>query len=170
LTVVSQADPATGLIDYDELERTASLFKPRLIIAGVSCYSRNLDYARFRRIAEANGSLLMADMVTLCCSQTLRVQFYNCVSFLRSALGPCVGVSVQKKEQLTDSWKQFYCFSRLVAAGISPSPFEHCDVVTTTCHKTLRGPRSGVIFYRWVSNCNCSYELRNLTGKGYTGC
>jgi Serine hydroxymethyltransferase len=55
-------DPATGLIDYDGLEKSAALFKPKLIIAGVSCYARNLDYARFRQIADQNGSLLMADM------------------------------------------------------------------------------------------------------------
>ena len=55
-------DPATGLIDYDVLEKSAALFKPKLIIAGVSCYARNLDYARFRQIADQNGSLLMADM------------------------------------------------------------------------------------------------------------
>ena len=55
-------NPKTGLIDYDELEKTSKLFKPRLIIAGVSCYSRNLDYARFRKIADACGALLRADM------------------------------------------------------------------------------------------------------------
>ena len=90
-----QSDPSTGLINYDQLELTASLFKPRLIIAGVSCYSRNLDYSRFRSIADANGAILMADMAHI---------------------------------------------SGLVAAGVVPSPFEHCHVVTTTCHKTLRGP------------------------------
>lgn len=68
-----------------------------------SCYSRNLDYAKFRTICDANGSILMADMAHI---------------------------------------------SGLVAAGVVPSPFEHCDIVTTTCHKTLRGPRAGVIFYR----------------------
>lgn len=98
-----KVNPSTGLIDYDELERNASLFKPKMIIAGVSCYARNLDYARFRKIADANGSLLMADMAHV---------------------------------------------SGLVAAGVVPSPFEHCDIVTSTCHKTLRGPRAGVIFYR----------------------
>ena len=50
-----QVDPSTGLIDYDALAASASLFKPRVIIAGVSCYSRHLDYARFRQIADANG-------------------------------------------------------------------------------------------------------------------
>ena len=57
-----QTNPETGLIDYEELARSAALFKPKIIIAGISCYSRNLDYAKFREIADANGSLLMADM------------------------------------------------------------------------------------------------------------
>ena len=50
-----KVNPATGLIDYDALAASAALFKPRLIVAGVSCYSRHLDYARFRQIADANG-------------------------------------------------------------------------------------------------------------------
>nr|XP_049699875.1 serine hydroxymethyltransferase isoform X2 [Helicoverpa armigera] len=98
-----KVDPKTGLIDYDKLAESARLFKPRLIIAGISCYSRCLDYKRFRQIADENGALLMADMAHI---------------------------------------------SGLVAAGVIPSPFEYCDIVTTTTHKTLRGPRAGVIFYR----------------------
>lgn len=57
-----QVDVKTGLIDYDKLAETARLFKPRLIIAGMSCYSRCLDYKRFRQIADDNGAYLMADM------------------------------------------------------------------------------------------------------------
>lgn len=98
-----KVNPETGLIDYDQLETTARLFKPRVIVAGVSCYSRCLDYARFRDIALQNGAYLFADMSHV---------------------------------------------SGLVAAKVIPSPFEFCDVVTTTTHKTLRGPRAGVIFYR----------------------
>ncbi|XP_063380935.1 serine hydroxymethyltransferase isoform X1 [Cydia fagiglandana] len=98
-----KVDPKTGLIDYDKLAETARLFKPRLIIAGISCYSRCLDYKRFRQIADENGAYLMADMAHI---------------------------------------------SGLVAAGVIPSPFEYCDIVTTTTHKTLRGPRAGVIFFR----------------------
>ena len=75
----------------------------RLLVLGVSCYSRHLDYKRFRAIADDVDAYLMADMAHI---------------------------------------------SGLVAAGIVPSPFEFCDIVTTTTHKTLRGPRSGVIFYR----------------------
>ena len=69
----------------------------------MSCYPRSLDYARFRKICDASGAMLMADMSHV---------------------------------------------SVLVAAGLAPSPFQHCDIVTTTTHKTLRGPRSGLIFYR----------------------
>lgn len=100
-----KVDPATGLVDYDSLEATSRLFLPKLIIAGVSCHSRNLDYGRMRRIADGpcGGAYLMADMAHI---------------------------------------------SGLVAAGVVPSPFQHCDVVTTTTHKTLRGPRAGCIFYR----------------------
>merc|ERR1712112_510239 len=90
-----KVNPDTGLIDYEELARNALLFKPKLIIAGISCYSRNLDYARFRQIADSCGALLMADMAHVC---------------------------------------------GLVAAGLVPSPFLHADIVTTTTHKTLRGP------------------------------
>uniref|UniRef100_A0A8C0PTW6 Serine hydroxymethyltransferase n=1 Tax=Canis lupus familiaris TaxID=9615 RepID=A0A8C0PTW6_CANLF len=98
-----KVNPETGYINYDQLEENARLFHPKLIIAGTSCYSRNLDYARLRKIADDNGAYLMADMAHI---------------------------------------------SGLVAAGVVPSPFEHCHVVSTTTHKTLRGCRAGIIFYR----------------------
>ncbi|KAK2160628.1 hypothetical protein LSH36_129g07016 [Paralvinella palmiformis] len=96
-------NPATGLIDYDKLQENARLFKPKMIIAGISCYSRNLDYKRFREIADENGAYLLADMAHV---------------------------------------------SGLIAADLVANPFQYCDVVTTTTHKTLRGPRSGMIFFR----------------------
>ncbi|XP_022242088.1 serine hydroxymethyltransferase, cytosolic-like, partial [Limulus polyphemus] len=98
-----KVDPNTGLIDYNRLQENAKLFKPKLIIAGISCYPRDLDYKRFREIADENKAVLMADMAHV---------------------------------------------SGLVAAKVAPNPFEYCDVVTTTTHKTLRGPRAGIIFYR----------------------
>ncbi|CEM13980.1 unnamed protein product [Vitrella brassicaformis CCMP3155] len=98
-----RVDPQTGLIDYDDLERLALVFRPRLLIAGASAYPRDWDYGRMRRIADSCGAYLMADMAHI---------------------------------------------SGLVAAGEAKSPFEHCDVVTSTTHKSLRGPRSGIIFYR----------------------
>jgi glycine hydroxymethyltransferase len=98
-----RVDPVTGYIDYDQLERDASLFKPAMIVAGGSAYPRDYDYARFRAIADANGALLLMDMAHI---------------------------------------------SGLVATGEQASPFAFCDVVTTTTHKSLRGPRSGMIFFR----------------------
>lgn len=93
----------TGIIDYDQLELTAKLFRPKMIIAGYSAYARLLDYARFREICDSNKSILLADMAHI---------------------------------------------SGLVAAGVIPSPFDYADVVTTTTHKSLRGVRSGMIFFR----------------------
>eukprot|EP00792_Barthelona_sp_PAP020_P007253 TRINITY_DN3131_c1_g4_i1.p1 TRINITY_DN3131_c1_g4~~TRINITY_DN3131_c1_g4_i1.p1 ORF type:complete len:487 (-),score=127.87 TRINITY_DN3131_c1_g4_i1:1398-2858(-) len=93
----------TGIIDYDALEKSAMLFRPKIIIAGASAYPREIDYRRMREIADSCGAYLMADMAHI---------------------------------------------AGLVAAGEINDPFEHCDIVTTTSHKTLRGPRAGVIFYR----------------------
>ncbi|KAK9885251.1 hypothetical protein WA026_010750 [Henosepilachna vigintioctopunctata] len=98
-----KVDPDSGLIDYEALLKTARLFKPKLIIAGVSCHSRALDYKKFREICDDVGAYLMSDMAHI---------------------------------------------SGLVAAGVTGSPFEYSDIVTTTTHKSLRGPRSGVIFFR----------------------
>lgn len=98
-----KVDIKTGLIDYNKLEESARLFRPNIIVAGVSCYSRCLDYKRFREIADQNNSYLMADMAHV---------------------------------------------SGLISAGVIPSPFEYADIVTTTVHKQLRGPRSGIIFFR----------------------
>ena len=58
----SQVDPATGLIDYDRLEENARLFHPDMLIAGISCYSRSLDYKRFRQIADEHRAYVLADM------------------------------------------------------------------------------------------------------------
>ena len=91
---------ADSLIDYDEVERLANEHKPKLIIAGFSAYSRVLDFARFRKIADAVGAYLMVDMAHV---------------------------------------------AGLVAAGVYPNPLPFADVVTTTTHKTLRGPRGGMI-------------------------
>jgi len=96
--------PETGLIDFDELRKTALVFRPAMIIAGFSAYPRILDFAKFREIADEVGALLMADIAHI---------------------------------------------SGLVATKQHPSPFEYCDVVTTTTHKSLRGPRSGMIFYKY---------------------
>jgi glycine hydroxymethyltransferase len=94
-------DETTGLIDYDEMEKRAKMFLPKLIIAGASAYPREWDYERIRQIADSVGALMMVDMAHI---------------------------------------------SGLVAGECVASPFEFADVVTSTTHKTLRGPRSGVIF------------------------
>ncbi len=96
-------DTATGLIDYDQVQALADEHEPKLIIAGFSAYSRVVDWARFREIADRVGAYLMADMAHI---------------------------------------------AGLVAAGVYPSPIPHADVVTTTTHKTLRGPRGGLILAR----------------------
>ena len=90
----------TETIDYDELRKLAIEHKPKLILAGASAYSRVIDFARFREIADEVGAYLMVDMAHI---------------------------------------------AGLVAAGLHPSPVPYADFVTTTTHKTLRGPRGGLI-------------------------
>ena len=92
-----------GYIDYDKLEELAIRFKPKLLICGYSAYSRDLEYEKFREIADINNSYLMCDMSH---------------------------------------------FNGFVATGLLKNPFDYCDVVTTTTHKTLRGPRAGMIFFK----------------------
>ncbi|MEO8196459.1 MAG: serine hydroxymethyltransferase [Thermoanaerobaculia bacterium] len=93
-------DRHTERIDFDEVERLALEHRPKLIICGASAYSRTIEFARFREIADRAGSLLMADIAHI---------------------------------------------AGLVATGLHPSPVPHCHFVTSTTHKTLRGPRGGVI-------------------------
>lgn len=93
-------DHETGCIDYDAVERLASEHRPKLIVAGASCYPRIIDFARFRAIADSVGAKLMVDMAHI---------------------------------------------AGLVATGEHPSPVPHAHFVTTTTHKTLRGPRGGLI-------------------------
>ncbi|MDA9781601.1 serine hydroxymethyltransferase [Schleiferiaceae bacterium] len=90
----------TGLLNYDAIEAKAKECKPRMIIAGASAYSRDLDFARFREIADEVGAILLADISHP---------------------------------------------SGMIAKGILNDPMPHCHIVTTTTHKTLRGPRGGMI-------------------------
>ena len=92
--------PETELLDYDAIQRIATEVKPKVIICGYSAYSRVIDFARFRAIADSVGAYLMADIAHI---------------------------------------------AGLVATGVHPSPFPHAHVVTTTTHKTLRGPRGGMV-------------------------
>lgn len=93
----------TEMLDYDELMRIAIAEKPAVIVAGFTAYPRVIEWAAFRKIADAAGALLMVDMSHL---------------------------------------------AGLVAGGAYPSPFPYADIVTTTTHKTLRGPRSALIFVK----------------------
>ena len=93
----------TAEVDYEEVERLAQAHRPKLIIAGFSAYSRYLDFARFRAIADAVGAYFLVDMAHV---------------------------------------------AGLVAAGLYPNPVPYADVVTSTTHKTLRGPRGGLILAR----------------------
>ena len=115
-------DPATGEIDYVQVERLAQEHRPKLIIAGFSAYSRVVDWARFRRIADDVNALFLVDMAHV---------------------------------------------AGLVAAGIYPSPIPHADVVTTTTHKTLRGPRGGLILAR--ANPEIEKKLNSLVFPGTQG-
>lgn len=93
-------DKETGLIDYDKVEEIAIREKPKMIIAGASAYSRDMDFKRFREIADKVGAILFADIAHP---------------------------------------------AGLIAKGILNDPLPHCHVITTTTHKTLRGPRGGMI-------------------------
>ncbi|HLG05767.1 MAG TPA: serine hydroxymethyltransferase [Gemmatimonadales bacterium] len=105
-------DPATGLIDYDRLRDLARAHRPRLIVAGGSAYSRIIDFAAFRAIADEVGASFLVDMAH---------------------------------------------FAGLVAGGAHPSPVPHAHIVTSTTHKTLRGPRGGFIL--------CGAELAKAVDK-----
>lgn len=93
-------DKETGLIDYDMVREMAHKEKPKMIIAGASAYSREIDYKTFREIADEVGAILLADMAHP---------------------------------------------AGLIAAGLLQSPIQHCHIVTSTTHKTIRGPRGGII-------------------------
>ena len=94
-------DRKTEILNYSQILKNLRIEKPKLIVAGYSAYSRELDFKKFRKIADSCGALLMVDMAH---------------------------------------------FAGLVAGGVYPSPFPYADVVTTTTHKTLRGPRGALIF------------------------
>ncbi len=115
-------DTSTGLVDYDQVEALALEHRPRLIIAGFSAYSRVMDWARFRAIADRVGAYLLVDMAHV---------------------------------------------AGLVAAGVYPSPVAIADVTTTTTHKTLRGPRSGLILAK--ANPEIEKKLNSAVFPGIQG-
>jgi glycine hydroxymethyltransferase len=93
---------AAGFLDYDEIAKKAVAVKPKMIVAGASAYPREIDWAKFRAIADSVGALLLVDMAH---------------------------------------------YSGLIAGGAYPNPVPYADVVTSTTHKTLRGPRGGIILW-----------------------
>jgi glycine hydroxymethyltransferase len=113
-------DEKSGLVDMAEVERLAAEHRPQLIVAGWSAYSRQLDFAEFRRIADEAGAYLMVDMAH---------------------------------------------FAGLVATGLHPSPVPYADVVTTTTHKTLGGPRGGVI----LSKAELAKKINSAVFPGQQG-
>ena len=115
-------DPATGEIDYAEVERLAQEHRPRMIVAGFSAYSRVVDWQRFRDIADGVDAYLFVDMAHI---------------------------------------------AGLVAAGLYPSPVQIADVTTTTTHKTLRGPRGGLILAK--ANPEIEKKLNSLVFPGTQG-
>ncbi len=108
----------TGLIDYASLEEKSRTEKPKLIICGASAYSRDIDYARIRKVADEVGALVMCDMAHP---------------------------------------------AGLIAKGLLSSPFEHCHFVTSTTHKTLRGPRGGIILMQ--KDFENPFGLKDLKGN-----
>jgi len=112
----------TGEIDYDQVARLALEHKPKMVVAGFSAYSRIVDWARFRQIADSVGAYLFVDMAHV---------------------------------------------AGLVAAGLYPNPVPLADVVTSTTHKTLRGPRGGIILAR--ANPEIEKKLSSMIFPGTQG-
>lgn len=110
-----------GRINYDKVAQIAQIVKPKMIVCGFSAYTRELDFKRFKEIADSVGAILMADIAHV---------------------------------------------AGLVVAGEYPNPFPHCDIVTTTTHKTLRGPRGGMIL---TNNEEISQKINKAVFPGIQG-
>jgi glycine hydroxymethyltransferase len=115
-------DEQTALIDYEQIQRLADEHQPRMLIGGFSAYSREIDWARMREIADSVGAWFLVDMAHV---------------------------------------------AGLVAAGVYPSPVPHAHVVTSTTHKTLRGPRGGIILAQ--ANEEIAKRLNSLVFPGTQG-
>ena len=114
---------ASGLIDYDEVQRMATEHKPKMLIGGFSAYSQVVDWARMRQIADSVGAIFFVDMAHV---------------------------------------------AGLVAAGVYPSPLPHAHVVTSTTHKTLRGPRGGIVLAKNASE-DLAKKLQSVVFPGIQG-
>lgn len=110
-----------GYINYDKVMEYAKVVKPNIIVCGFSAYTRTLDFAKFREIADSVGAILMADIAHV---------------------------------------------AGLVVAGEYPNPFPYCDIVSTTTHKTLRGPRGGVIL---TNNEEIAQKIDKMVFPGMQG-
>jgi glycine hydroxymethyltransferase len=115
-------DPETGAIDYDQVEALAKEHQPKMVVAGFSAYSLEVDWQRFRDIADAVGAWLFVDMAHV---------------------------------------------AGLIAAGLYPSPVNIADITTSTTHKTLRGPRGGIILAR--ANEEIEKKLNSMVFPGTQG-
>ena len=115
-------DPKTGLLDYDQIEALAREHQPKILVAGFSAYSRIMDWARFRAIADAVGAYLLVDMAHV---------------------------------------------AGLVAAGVYPNPVPYADIVTTTTHKSLRGPRGGIVLGK--ANAEIEKKINSMIFPGIQG-
>lgn len=114
-------DPTTEVIDYNVVRILARKHQPKLIVAGASAYSRTIDFAKFREIADEIGAKLMVDMAHI---------------------------------------------AGLVAAGLHPSPIPYADITTTTTHKTLRGPRGGMIL---TNDADLAKKINSAVFPGIQG-
>ena len=112
--------PDTELIDYDEVQKLAEQHRPKMIVTGASAYSRVIDWARFRKIADSVGAYLMADIAH---------------------------------------------YAGLIAAGLYPSPVGIADFVTSTTHKTLRGPRGGIV----MAQAKYEKQINSMVFPGLQG-
>jgi len=120
-SVYQEGDQA-GYINYDKMEESAKIFRPKMLLCGGSAYPREWDYARLRQIADDVGAYLLCDMAHI---------------------------------------------SGLVATKQVDSPFEYADIVTSTTHKSLRGPRSGIVFFRkTASTKTCGADLEDKINTG----
>lgn len=116
-----EVDKKTKLLDYDQILKIAQKVKPKLIICGASSYPREINFKKFREIADKVGAFLMADMAHI---------------------------------------------AGLVATGLHQSPIPYCDIVTSTTHKTLRGPRGGIIM---TNNLEISQKIDKALFPGTQG-
>lgn len=162
-TMPYRLDESTGLIDYDTLEANAKLFRPKLIIAGASAFSRLIDYPRMKAIADEHNAYLLSDMAHISGLVASKVKgagggprTVRATTQLNTCLAPYPSSGRLSRLVTPNVDRRSVCrLPRLPLLPtypcryeVIPSPFDHSDIVTTTTHKSLRGPRGAMIFYR----------------------